>query len=126
PSHGSLTLNANGSFSYSAASNYNGPDSFTYKANDGFLDSNTVTVSLTINPVNDRPYATNGALTVPSGSLSGSVDLSTLVSDVETANANLTYTLVSQGTKGSASLSGSTATYIRNLGTSGTDTFTYK
>jgi hypothetical protein len=35
PSHGTLTLNANGSFSYTPAANYNGSDTFTYKANDG-------------------------------------------------------------------------------------------
>src|SRR6185369_14358396 len=32
-------------------------DSFTYKANDGALDSNTATVSVTVNPVNDAPVA---------------------------------------------------------------------
>src|SRR5436853_6335779 len=31
PTHGTLTLNANGSVSYTPAANYNGPDSFTYK-----------------------------------------------------------------------------------------------
>src|SRR5207247_2666199 len=34
PSHGALTLNANGSFTYTPAANFNGSDSFTYKAND--------------------------------------------------------------------------------------------
>ena len=58
PSHAApsgFTLNANGSFSYTPASNYNGSDSFTYKDNDGHVDGNTVTVSLTINAVNDAP-----------------------------------------------------------------------
>ena len=55
PSHGSLTLNANGSFSYTPGANYTGPDSFTYKANDGALDSNVATVSITVSPVNDAP-----------------------------------------------------------------------
>ncbi len=55
PAHGSLTLNANGSFTYTPSANYSGADSFTYKANDGALDSNTVTVSLTVNPVADAP-----------------------------------------------------------------------
>ena len=54
--HGSLTLNPNGSFSYTPAANYNGPDSFTYKANDGALDSNVVTVSLTVTPVDDFDF----------------------------------------------------------------------
>ena len=37
--HGTLTLNANGSFTYTPDANYNGADSFTYKANDGTADS---------------------------------------------------------------------------------------
>ena len=45
PAHGSLTLNADGSFTYTPSANYNGPDSFTYKANDGQADSNVATVS---------------------------------------------------------------------------------
>ena len=47
--HGSLTLNANGSFTYTPTTGYSGPDSFTYHANDGAADSNVVTVSLTVN-----------------------------------------------------------------------------
>ena len=39
PAHGTLTLNADGSFTYTPAANYNGTDSFTYKANDGTADS---------------------------------------------------------------------------------------
>ena len=35
PAHGTLTLNADGSFTYTPTANYNGTDSFTYKANDG-------------------------------------------------------------------------------------------
>src|SRR5205085_2785439 len=55
--HGTLTLNANGSFTYTPAANYNGSDSFTYKANDSHVDSTAATVSITINPVNDAPVA---------------------------------------------------------------------
>src|SRR5439155_22087090 len=48
PAHGTVTLSADGSFTYTPAANYNGSDSFTYKANDGSLDGNTATVSLTV------------------------------------------------------------------------------
>jgi hypothetical protein len=48
PAHGTVTLNGNGSFTYMPAANYMGTDSFTYKANDGYLDSNVATVTFTI------------------------------------------------------------------------------
>ncbi len=47
PAHGGLTFNPDGSYVYTPVSDYNGGDSFTFKANDGTLDSNTATVSLT-------------------------------------------------------------------------------
>lgn len=60
-SNGALTLNANGSFSYTPAANFFGPASFSYKASDGAAFSSTVTVSLTVNAVNDAPSFTKGA-----------------------------------------------------------------
>jgi large repetitive protein len=57
PAHGSLILNGNGSFTYTPDANYDGPDSFSYKANDGDLDSNIAVVELTVNPANDAPVA---------------------------------------------------------------------
>ena len=62
PAHGSLTLNADGSFTYTPAANYNGPDSFTYKANDGQADSNVATVSINVGAVNDAPVAQNDSV----------------------------------------------------------------
>ena len=44
PTHGTVTVTANGSISYVPTAGYVGTDSFTYKANDGALGSNTVTV----------------------------------------------------------------------------------
>jgi VCBS repeat-containing protein len=61
PAHGAVTLNSDGSFSYKPDADFNGTDSFTYKANDGANDSNIATVSITVNPVNDAPSFTKGA-----------------------------------------------------------------
>jgi len=55
PSHGSFTTNTPPNLVYKPTANYNGPDSFTFKANDGTTDSNIATISLTINPINDAP-----------------------------------------------------------------------
>jgi uncharacterized repeat protein (TIGR01451 family) len=52
---GSVTLYADGTFTYSPAANYTGSDSFTYKATDGVANSNTATVTITVNPINDAP-----------------------------------------------------------------------
>ena len=54
-SNGTLTFNSDGSFSYTPNADYNGSDSFTYKANDGIDDSNTATVTITVTAVNDAP-----------------------------------------------------------------------
>jgi large repetitive protein len=59
PAHGTLTLNPNGSFTYTPNPNYNGEDSFTYGASDWSLPSNYATVTITVNSVNDAPVANN-------------------------------------------------------------------
>lgn len=53
PVHGKLTLNSNGTFTYTPNANYNGPDQFTFKANDTHADSEIATFNLTVNPVDD-------------------------------------------------------------------------
>lgn len=53
--NGILALNDDGSFSYTPNSDFNGTDSFTYKANDGYVDSGEATVTITVNSVNEPP-----------------------------------------------------------------------
>src|SRR5262249_25066600 len=54
PAHGTLTGLAP-NLIYHPAPNYNGPDSFTFKANDGHVDSAVASVSINVVPVNDPP-----------------------------------------------------------------------
>ncbi|MGB5660599.1 MAG: Ig-like domain-containing protein, partial [Thermoanaerobaculia bacterium] len=61
PSEGDLTLNNNGSFTYTPNVDFNGSDSFTYKTSDGADESNVATVTITVNPVNDAPVAVEDA-----------------------------------------------------------------
>jgi large repetitive protein len=122
----SFTLNADGSFVYVPLLNYNGPDSFTYRANDGTLDSNIATVSLTVVPVNDAPVATNDSYTVnEGGTLNGT---SVLANDTDAENTTLTAVLVS-GPANASSFTfnpDGTFTYVHNGSETTTDSFTYK
>jgi len=53
--HGAVVLNPDGSFTYTPAANFNGTDTFTYRANDGFADSAPATVTISVAAVNDAP-----------------------------------------------------------------------
>src|SRR5262249_36636974 len=64
PARGALTLNSDGSFIYTPTANYNGPDEFWYRASDGTNLSDAVAVTLTVNPVNDAPIASNDSYTL--------------------------------------------------------------
>jgi uncharacterized delta-60 repeat protein len=57
PASGTLNLNANGSFSYTPATDFTGQVTFQYRATDGTNNSNVATVTITVNPVNDAPVA---------------------------------------------------------------------
>ena len=52
---GALTLNDDGSFSYTPAKDYFGTDTFYFKAYDGQLYSNNSYYAININPINDAP-----------------------------------------------------------------------
>ena len=64
PTHGTLNLNANGSFMYTPAANFNGPDTFTYEADDGTSSSPPATVTITVTAVNDPPSGTLDTTTI--------------------------------------------------------------
>jgi VCBS repeat-containing protein len=57
PSHGTLTLNADGSFSYAPAADWSGTDSFTYVVTDGLASSAATAVTIT---VTDTAYTPSG------------------------------------------------------------------
>ncbi|KKT41943.1 MAG: VCBS repeat-containing protein [Candidatus Giovannonibacteria bacterium GW2011_GWA2_44_13b] len=59
PLHGVLSFISNNDYTYAPSLNFVGSDSFTWKAFDGFLDSNIGTVSITVHAVNDAPVLTD-------------------------------------------------------------------
>ncbi|WP_340537323.1 LamG-like jellyroll fold domain-containing protein [Nocardioides sp. GXZ039] len=68
PGHGSVTLNANGSFTYTPEAGFVGTDTFTYLANDGALDSEPATVTIEVKEKGDPPVVTT-SVTGSAGSI---------------------------------------------------------
>ncbi len=126
PAHGTLALAADGSFTYTPAGNYNGTDSFTYKATDGKL-SNAATVTLNIAPANDAPVAVNDAYDGDPGSLmtvAPALGLLKNDSDID-AGTTLTARLVAGPATGSLTLAGDGG-FTFSAPAGGTYTFTYE
>jgi VCBS repeat-containing protein len=114
---------------YTPNSNYSGSDTFTYRVNDGTLDSNTATVSITVNAVDDPPVAADDSATVTEDSGSNAIDV--LANDTDPDGGPKTVQAVTQPTNGSASITGggTGVSYTPNAnycnGGSPTDNFTY-
>jgi VCBS repeat-containing protein len=125
--NGTLTLNPNGSFSYTPNLNFSGGDSFTYHANDGTLGSNIVTVSITVTFANDAPVAVDDIYsTAEDTPLSVNPANSVVANDIDDGN-NLNIVLVTNVTNGTLVLNANDSfTYTPNSNFNGTDSFTYR
>ena len=134
PTHGNLTLNGNGTFSYTHDDSEIFTDSFTYQVTDaGNHTSNTATVSITISPVNDNtPVANADSITVAEGGTASSLvggNLSVLANDTDTdlPNETLTAVLVAGPAHGNLTLNGNgTFSYTHDDSEIFTDSFTYQ
>src|SRR5204863_268797 len=112
-------------FSYTPALNYNGPDTFTYKANDGQADSAPATVNITVTPVNDPP-GTSGAVvaddsyTTPEDTTLTVTAPGVLANDSDVDGDPLTAILISGPAHGTLTLnSDGSLTYIPSLNFNG-------
>jgi VCBS repeat-containing protein len=127
PKHGSVTLKADGSFTYTPAANYNGTDSFTYKANDGAADGNVATVGLTINAVNDAPDAADDLYATAQGTPLAVAGPGVLADDADADGDALQAELVSGPAHGTLKLNADGSfVYTPAAGFSGSDSFTYR
>jgi VCBS repeat-containing protein len=125
-SNGSLSLNSDGSFSYTPNANFNGTDSFTYTANDGTTDSNTATVTITVNAVNQTPLAADDSYTIDQDTPLNVSAPGVLTNDSDPDNDPITAVLVNSVANGSLTLNADGSfSYTPNAGFSGTDSFTY-
>ena len=112
-----------GQVSISAVDHQHGRQQFTVTANDQQSANNlyTQTFTLTINPVNDAPVATDLSASVAED---GAVDITLSSTDLD--NDNLTFTLSSQPTNGTTNLNGAIVNYAPNPDYNGQDIFTFQ
>jgi len=124
PSHGSLTLQSDGSFTYTPVDGYQGTDTFTYRTTDGSLNSDVATVMITINNgvfAYDDDYEVNEDEVLEVDYESG-----VLANDSDTDGDTLTVTLVTTTSHGTLSLSVNGAfIYTPSADFYGTDSFVY-
>lgn len=124
PANGVVILASDGSFSYYPNLDFYGIDTFTYAANDGTSLSNTATVTITVDPVNDPPAAVDDNASTPQDT---SVGINVLANDNDPDGDLLDVVSVSQPASGSAVINtDDTITYTPDVGFSGTDTFDYE
>ncbi|MCV7283088.1 tandem-95 repeat protein, partial [Mycolicibacterium flavescens] len=123
PANGTVTLNPDGTFTYTPETGYNGPDSFTYYAFDGSASSEVSTVHITVRDVNYAPVANNDAVSTNEDTTrTGNV----LTNDTDADGDQLTAQLVSGPAHGTLTLNpDGSYSYTPNANFNGTDTFTY-
>ena len=120
PSHGSLGGTAP-NLTYIPATNYYGPDSFTFIVNDGIANSASATVSITVTAVNDAPVANPQAVVTAEDN---QLTITLTGSDVD--GDALTYTLGTGAAHGTLSGTPPNLTYTPNPDYYGADSFTYQ
>ena len=120
PAHGTLSGTAP-NLTYTPNRNFSGPDSFTFKVNDGAADSVATTVSITVTPINDPPMAANDNITILE-------DMSTAISlrGIDPDGNRLTYSILTKPSHGSLSGTEPNVVYEPDRNYNGPDSFTFK
>jgi hypothetical protein len=126
PAHGSLSAvnQANGQLTYTAQSDYAGPDTFSYQLSDQWGVSNVATVTVTV-PAFAVPTCANVSARAAKGAARTAVALSC----TGPAGTPISYAIVSppaDGTLGALDQATGRVGYTAELGYSGTDRFIYR
>ncbi|MAO55568.1 MAG: hypothetical protein CMM61_07715, partial [Rhodospirillaceae bacterium] len=106
--NGTVTIAADGSFSYQPNANFNGTDSFKFRVVDEAGVSSTATITVTVNAVNDVPVAVADTYTIDTGD---TVDLQVLVNDTDVEGDTLSVAEFVGANFGTVSATGSPRTY---------------
>jgi VCBS repeat-containing protein len=127
PVHGKLTLRADGSFTYTSNSTFDGTDSFTYKASDGAKKSAVATVTITGHSTHPGFVAQPDAYVVDAGTTLAVAAPGVLANDHDPSGASLVTVLSTTTAHGTLALAADGSfTYAPDAGFVGTDSFIYR
>ena len=102
PSHGSVVVNSDGSYTYTPNANFNGSDSFTYTVTDAASgESLTQTVNVTVNPVNDPPVGVSDTFDALEGTTTTFASVLTNDTDIDSPASSLAAIQVATDQNGS-------------------------
>ncbi|NET44443.1 Ig-like domain-containing protein, partial [Okeania sp. SIO2B3] len=125
---GSVSLNNDGTFTYTPPTNFSGTDTFNYTVSDGNGGTDTATVSISVTaaaPTNSPPTAGADSATTTSNT---SVTINVLANDSDPDEDDISLTTVDSTSANNGNItvnSDNTVTYTPADGFTGTDTFTY-
>jgi gliding motility-associated-like protein len=127
PAHGSVVVNADGTYTYTPEPGYTGNDTFTIIVKDDKGKTTTVAVSVTVTPDNsNNPVAVDDSVTVIANT---PLDIDVLANDSARTSTFEpgSITIIDQPAHGSVVVnSNGTVTYTPATGYTGEDTFTYQ
>lgn len=129
PNHGTLSLDADGSFNYSPNAGFSGSDSFTYRVSDGHATSgHSASVSLSVLPkATHAPVGQNDHYTILQDSVLIISASGILANDTDLDYDNLTAEIAIAPEHGTLTLDlDGSFTYMPTEGFSGSDSFTYR
>jgi hypothetical protein len=128
PTHGTLSGTAP-DLTYTPDANYNGQDSFTFKANDGSADSDRrgadskkAKISITVNAINDHPTANSQSFTTDEDT---PVTITLTGNDID-QGSSLIFAVTANPTHGTLSGTAPDLTYTPDANYNGQDSFTFK
>ena len=121
PQHGTLSGTAP-ALTYTPGADYFGPDSFTFKVNDGSVDSMVATVTIDVTPVNDLPVAAAQTVTTD---FETTANITLGATDVDLLDT-LSWTIVDEPLNGTLTGTAPNLSYTPDTSFSGSDSFTFK
>ena len=117
--NGTVSINPDGTVTYTPDPDYNGTDTFTYTNAEG----NTETVTVFVTPVDDETVIKDDIATVNED---GSVVIDVLANDTDADGSKSSVVSATNGSNGTVVINqDGTVTYTPNPDFNGTDTFTY-